>query len=112
VRVAGYADRGRVLYEEFGKWEIVSPSGVQGGDYGGMQNWEKENVRSQSGFHKAMLNWLENPQQVPGTNLEISLYEWKVVLAMYTSALERRPVDLAGFEPDDELFHMLEKHFA
>jgi predicted dehydrogenase len=112
VRVAGYADRGRVLYEEFAKWEIVSPSGATGGDYGGMENWGKENVRSQSGFHKAMLNWLENPQQAPGTNLEISLHEWQVVLAMYTSALEHRPIDLAGFEPDDELFHHLEKQLA
>jgi hypothetical protein len=31
-----------------------------------------------------------------------------VVLALYTSALERRPVEMDSFEPDAHLFHELE----
>ena len=38
-RVAVYCERGRVLYEEFGKWEIVSPEGVSGGRIGSMEEW-------------------------------------------------------------------------
>jgi hypothetical protein len=52
---------------------------------------------------------LEDAQKVPGTALAASLHEWKVVLALYTSALERRPVDLPTFEPQEDLFHALEK---
>ena len=39
----------------------------------------------------------------PGTNLAVSLHEWAVVLAFCLSALERRPVDLADFDPPDDL---------
>jgi len=54
VRVAAYADRGRVNFEEFGKWEIVTPDGVEGGDFGGMETWAQNNLIAQTNFHKAM----------------------------------------------------------
>ena len=38
-----------------------------------------------------------------GTNLERSLHEWAVVLAMYQSVLEHRPVDMADLDPADDL---------
>ncbi len=103
VRVAAYADNGRVLYEEFGKWEIVGPDGEERGDFGGMDTWRANNLLAQAGFHRAMFDWLEDERRAPGTNLRQSLHEWAVVLALYQSALERRPVELADFDPPDDL---------
>jgi len=45
--------------------------------------------------------------EAPGTNLARSLHEWLVVLALYASALQRRPVDIAKFDPPDDLFARL-----
>ena len=83
VRVAAYADTGRVLYEEFGKWEIVGPDGKGRGDFGGMDTWRANNLLAQAGFHRAMFDWLEDERRAPGTNLRQSLHEWAVVLALY-----------------------------
>lgn len=108
VRAAAYADRGRVNFEEFGKWEIAAPDGTESGDFGGMDTWSRNNLLAQTGFHQAMFAWLKDSTQEPGTSLRHSLHEWKVVLALYTSALERRPVEMSSFEPDPNLFHSLE----
>lgn len=112
VRIAAYASLGRVKYEEFGQWEIISPGQKVQGNYGGMATWQANNLAAQADFHRAMFAWLEDPQQEPGTSLRQSLHEWKVVLAVYTSALERKPVDLQTFEPDEELFYTLEKKLS
>jgi len=103
VRAAAYAERGRVLYEEFGRWEIVGEGFAQNGNYGGMAEWARNNQKAQAGFHQAMFAWLEDDQKTPGTAFKQSLHEWQVVLAMYQSALEHRPVDLEGFDPPDDL---------
>jgi predicted dehydrogenase len=108
VRTAAYAERGRVNFEEFGKWEIVSPDGVEGGDFGGMETWAQNNLIAQTNFHKAMFTWLNDDDAVPGTSLKQSLYEWKVVLALYTSALQGKPIEMDGFEPDIHLMFQLE----
>ena len=55
-----------------------------------------------------MFAWQKDSDQEPGTSLRHSLHEWKVVLALYTSALERKPVEMGSFEPDINLFHTLE----
>ena len=109
VRVAAYASRGRVNYEEFGNWEIISPNATEYGNYGGMSTWQANNLESQAAFHRAMFNWLEDASQTPGTSLAQSLHEWKVVLALYTSALEHKPVDMLSFDPQPDLFQALEK---
>lgn len=105
MRVAAYADRGRVLYEEFGRWETVGPLGEERGDFGGMDGWRANNLLAQAGFHRAMFGWLAGDKtgSAPGTSLKQSLHEWAVVLALYQSALERRPIDMADFDPPDDL---------
>jgi predicted dehydrogenase len=107
VRVAAYAERGRVSWEEFARWEIASPEGVESGDYGGMVRWEENNILSQVALHQALFDWLENPSAKPGTNLSESLHEWKVVLALYASALYHRPIELVDFDPPADLFSQL-----
>ena len=103
VRIAAYGDRGRALFEEIGKWEISGGDTVEGGDFGGMQRFAENNVLAQAGFHQAMFEWLEHEDREPGTSLRQSLHEWAVVLAVYQSAVERRPISLDGFAPPDDL---------
>ena len=103
VRAAAYCERGRVLYEEFGRWEIFGQEFEERGSFGSLEEHGRNNLIAQAGFHQAMFDWLEDESKVPGTNLKQSLHEWEVVLAMYQSTLERRPVELAGFDPADDL---------
>lgn len=101
VRIAAYAERGRVLYEEFGRWEIVSPEGIEAGDLGDMDAWASANLEAQADFHRAMLAWIDDENARPGTHLEQALHEWNAILALYASALERRPVDVPFGPPAD-----------
>ncbi len=110
VRIGAYAERGRVEWQEFGKWEIVGPDGVQSGTFGDMDTWMARNIAAQAAFHEAMLTWIENPAKPAGTNLKQSLHEWEVVLALYASAVFRQPVDLKGFNPPEDLFAQLARH--
>lgn len=107
VRLAAYAERGRVLWEEFGKWEIVGTGIDDSGDFGGRETWMDNNLRAQATFHNAMFDWMEDGKKVPGTNLRQSLHEWEVILALYLSALERRPISLSTFDPPVDLFNRL-----
>ena len=107
VRVAAYAEQGRVSYEEFGRWEIISPAGSESGDFGGMDEWRRNNILAQAGFHQSMIDWHEMETKPSGTNLKQSLHEWSVVLALYLSAVERRPIEMAEFDPPDDLFDRL-----
>ena len=105
VRVAAYAERGRVLYEEFRNWEIVGPDGTECGHVG--DTWIANNLLAQAGLTRATLHWLEDGAALPGTNLNQSLHEFKTVLALYASTLRRQPIELASFEPEDDLFEQL-----
>ncbi|MDR3707332.1 MAG: Gfo/Idh/MocA family oxidoreductase [Capsulimonadaceae bacterium] len=103
VRIAAFGDKGRVLFEEFGRWEIVGDGAYDGGHYGGMDGFAANNRLAQTGFHQAMFDWLTGDAAEPGTSLRQSLHEWAVVLAVYQSAVERRPISLQGFAPPDDL---------
>ena len=107
VRVGAYAERGRVEWQEFGKWQIISADGIESGDFGGMDQWRQNNLLAQSAFHQAMFDWLADDAKVAGTNLKQSLHEWKVVLGLYASAVKRKPIDIAEFDPPDDLFEQL-----
>ena len=107
VRLAAYATRGRVLWEEFGKWEIVGPDEARSGTFGGSETWVEANLRAQAAFHNAVFDWIEDDSFLPGTNLRQSLHEWEVILALYSSALERRPIALETHNPPVDLFDRL-----
>lgn len=112
VRIAAYGEAGHALYEEFGRFHVWGHAGRHGGDYGGMETWRQNNIAAQAGFHQAMWHWQGHPDDPPSTNLRRSLDEWKVVLAVYYSALVRRPVRLSEFEPDDGLLAEFEARFS
>jgi predicted dehydrogenase len=103
VRVAAYAERGRVLFEEFGRWQTAGEGTDASGGFGGMEKWAENNLLAQAGFHQAMFDWLEDQRRVPGTHLKQSLHEWAVVLALYQSAITRAPIEMDGFDPPDDL---------
>lgn len=105
-RVAAYAQRGRTLYEEFGKWEIGSPEGVEAGRINSPEQWEEGNHTAQAALTNAMFDWIEDDATPAGTNLKAALHQWNVVLGLYASALFRRPVDIP-FDPPDDLFERL-----
>ena len=73
-----------------------------------MEEWWSNNLVAQAAFHHAMIDWIEDDTKVPGTNLRQSLHEWAVVLALYQSAIERRPIEMAKFDPPEDLFAQLE----
>ncbi len=77
-----------MLYEEFGKWEIVMEGVPNGGNYGGMDAWRRNNITALTYFPKAMFCWLEM-DEAPETNPHASLHEWATVLALIKSVVER-----------------------
>jgi predicted dehydrogenase len=105
-RVAAYAERGRTLYEEFGKWEIVSADGqIQSGAPSAEEILES-NHAAQAGLTDSMFEWLEDDAKPSGTSLARALHQWHVVLGLYAGALRRKPVDIP-FDPPDDLFSLL-----
>lgn len=112
VRLAAYAEKGRILWEEFGAWHIVGPGRNESGTFDGSEGWVENNLKAQAAFHNAMFDWLEDDATIPGTNFGQSLHEWEVILALYSSALERKPVDLDGFDPPADLFDRLKTALA
>jgi len=105
-RVAVYCERGRVLYEEFGKAEIVSPEGTETQRVASMEDWAAGNDQAQANLTKGMLDWLEDDAKPVGTCLERALSQWNAILGLYASALWRRPVAVP-FDPPDDLFGRL-----
>jgi hypothetical protein len=106
VRVAAYAGRGRTLYEEFGKWEIVSPDGVEGGRVESMTHWTQGNDQALASMVDGMFDWLEDGGKPAGTNLKLGLHQWQAVLGLYASAVRRKPVEIP-FDPPEDLFGQL-----
>ena len=105
-RVAAYAERGHVLWEEFRNWEVVSTEGVETGFQGSQEDWNNGNHAAQAALTNAMFDWIENDDRPAGTNLSLGLHQWQVVLALYASALWRKPVELP-FDPPADLFAKL-----
>ena len=105
-RVAAYAEEGRILYEEFGQWQIVSRGGAEGGRIATDDEWRAGNHAAQAALTNAMFDWLENESKPVGTNLKRALAQWNVILGLYASAVTHRPVDLP-FEPEEDLWEQL-----
>lgn len=108
VRVAAQAASGRVIYEEFARWETSGPDGVAAGRVG---DHRAGNLLAQAGFHTAMLDWLDGADR-PGSDLAASLHECAVIFALYTSALHGRPVTMDGFDPADDLVEQVRGRFS
>jgi hypothetical protein len=104
-RVVAYGDQGHVLYEEFGRWEIVSPKGKVTGHADDL-GWAGGNDLAQAALTDAMFEWLEDSGKPVGTSLTRSLAQWNAVLGLYASTIWRRPVPLP-FDPPNDLWEQL-----
>jgi predicted dehydrogenase len=107
VRLHAFATHGAALFEEFGNWKISgAPECELEGHFGGSECWEINNDLAQVGFHKAMLDWLQK-EVAPGCNLQAALHEWKCILAMYASSVEKRCIDVTSFIPQEDIIEKL-----
>ncbi len=104
-RVVAYGDRGHVTYEEFGRWEIMTPKRKLAG-HAEDQGWAAGNDLAQAALTDAMFEWLDDSGKPVGTSLERSLAQWNAVLGLYASTVWRRPVALP-FDPPDDLWEQL-----
>ena len=104
-RVAAYAERGRTLYQEFGKWEIVAPDGIEGAQQT-EEEWMDGNHASQAGLVNSVLDWIEDDAKPAGTHFKAALHQWNVVLGLYASAVFNKPIDIP-FDPPGDLFQKL-----
>jgi predicted dehydrogenase len=104
-RVAAYGDHGHVLYEEFGRWEIVTPRGRVAG-HADELGWAAGNDLAQAALTDAMFEWLDDDAKPVGTSLDRSLAQWNAVLGLYAGTVWRRPVALP-FEPPESLWEQL-----
>jgi predicted dehydrogenase len=105
-RVAAYAERGRVLYEEFGRWEIVSTTGEESGYIADVDQWAAGNHAAQANLTNGMFDWIEDDGNPVGTDLKRSLQQWNVVLGLYASTVFNQPVDIP-FDPPEDLWKKL-----
>ena len=104
VRAGACCEHGRVEWQQFGRWEVVRDGRVEAGRcYTDGQQFAANWIQEQAAFHRAMFDWLEDDSRPAGTNLGRSLHEWAVVLALYQSALARRPIEMVSFDPPDDL---------
>ena len=97
-RIAVYGTHG-FLHWRMNAWERSLPDGTVAH---GEKDYAEEDVRGQAHLTQAMFAWLDDDAAVSPTNLNTSLDEWLLILAIYQSAVEARPVDLP-FDPPDDL---------
>lgn len=104
-REAVYAERGRILFEEFNRWEIISSDGLESG-HNSPEVWSDLNDRSQAALVDSLAAWLDNDAVVSESNLDMALHQWNVVLALYASAMTHKPIDLP-YQPEQDLLERL-----
>ena len=100
-RIAVYGTRGYVHWTMW-SWEI----GIDGRITPGAHEYAEEDILGQARMTEAMFDWLADNAMVHPLNLQGALSDFNIVLGIYTSALERRPVDLPC-DPADGLIDRL-----
>ena len=97
-RIAIYGTHG-FLHWRMNAWERSLPDGTV---ERGAKDYAEEDGQGQANLTNAMFDWLADDAAVSPTNLNTSLDEWLVILAVYQSTVEACPVDLP-FDPPDDL---------
>jgi len=100
-RIAVYGTRGFVHWTMW-SWEI----GIDGRVETGTHEYAEEDILGQARMTEAMMDWLADDAKVHPLNLQNALVDFNTLLGMYTSALERRAVDLPC-DPADGLIDRL-----
>lgn len=100
-RIAAYGTRGYVHWTMW-SWEI----GIDGHIERGTHEYPDEDILGQAAMTDALLQWIEDDAKVHPLNLDLALRDFNIILGIYTSALEHRPVELPC-EPADNLIDAL-----
>ena len=101
-RIAVYGTAGMVQWTMFW-WERTRSDGsMERGDH----EYGVEDVVGQAGLTDAVFDWLSDEKAVHPTNLDASLTQFNIILGIYMSALEHRPVELP-VEPSEDLVTQL-----
>lgn len=100
-RIAVHGTRGYVHWTMW-SWEI----GIDGQVESGTHEYPDEDILGQAAMTEAMFDWLEDDSAVHPLNLGRALADLNVILGIYVSAIERRPVELPC-EPPDRLIERL-----
>jgi hypothetical protein len=82
-----------------------------GGYEKGSHDYGTEDDLAQGRLTEAMFDWLEDDAKPHPTRLARSLAQFNVILGIYVSALESRPVDLP-FDPPDGLLDALRERLS
>ena len=88
-RIAVYGSRGYVHWTMW-SWEI----GIDGQVEAGTHEYPEEDIRGQGRMTEAMFDWMADDGAVHPLNLQTALADFNIILGIYTSALERRVVEL------------------
>ena len=100
-RVAAYGEDGHTLFEEFGRYEIVTSKStetvIQTPDV-----CRANNDLAQARLTQAMFDWIEDATSPVETNLKLALHQFNAVLGIYASTVSCKPIDLP-FEPPVDL---------
>ncbi len=101
-RIAVYGTRGYVLWTMW-SWELS----IDGHSEKGVHQYPDEDILGQAAMTEAMFDWIDSAAAVHPLNLDLALRDFNVLLGIYTSALEHRPVDLPC-RPADGLVERLQ----
>ena len=100
-RIAVYGARGFVHWTMWG-WETL----IDGARQSGGHAYDDEDIRGQAAMTEAMFDWLEDEKAVHPLHLDSALRDFSIILALYTSALQRQVVEFP-FVPQAELIARL-----
>ena len=96
-RIAVYGERGYVHWTMWG-WETL----IDGVYECGAHDYPAEDILGQAGTTDAMFDWIEDDDKAHPLNLDAAISDFNVILALYTSALTHRVIELP-FEPPQNL---------
>jgi predicted dehydrogenase len=102
-RISVYGTRGFIQWQ-MNFWERGTPEGYEGGE----KSYGEEDILGQAGLTEAAFEWLEDEDHPHPTRLELALQQFNVILGIYASALERRPIELP-YSPEGNFLEKLKE---
>ena len=88
-RIAVYGTRGCIGWTMWG-WKTLIHGNYECGDH----LYPDQDILGQAALTEAMIDWLEDETALHPLNLDKALTDFSVILALYTSALNRQVVEL------------------
>lgn len=100
-RVAVYGTKGHVEWT-MAWWESCIDGQLERGEH----TYAEQDLLGQAGLTEAVFDWLDDNANQHPTHLGQSLAEFELLLGLYVSSIERRPVNLP-FEPPNGILDTL-----